>query len=198
MAIETVEFDLSMVNPETGRYLTANAYTVEGVNNIDGTPRLLSIGQLVMALCLKRAAELEDKVVVKMNEINSTSSLLESLTKIEQDVIDEFTANKNGHAYNLDDKFGFGNNYTNILRGQGILDSTQHYVRNDAVYSNQDIIYDDFITKIEAKMDEKNSFSQQTMIELQSLTNKRDQSYDMISNILKSINTVAVGIVNNM
>ena len=35
------------------------------------------------------------------------------------------------------------------------------------------------------------------MIELQSQTSKRDQSYDMISNVLKSLNTVQVGIVNN-
>jgi phospholipid N-methyltransferase len=56
----------------------------------------------------------------------------------------------------------------------------------------------DFITKLEAKMDEKNSFSQQSMIELQSLTNKRDQSYDMISNVLKSLNTTLVGNANNL
>ena len=46
-------------------------------------------------------------------------------------------------------------------------------------------------------MDEKNSFSQKTMIELQSLTQKRDQSYDMISNVIKSLNTVLVSNVNN-
>jgi hypothetical protein len=56
----------------------------------------------------------------------------------------------------------------------------------------------DLITAIEAKMDEKNTFSQQAMIELQSLTAKRDQAYDMISNALKSINTVLVGNANNM
>jgi hypothetical protein len=47
-------------------------------------------------------------------------------------------------------------------------------------------------------MDEKNTFSQQKMIELQSLTNKRDQSYDMVSNILKSLNNVIIGNVNNL
>ena len=47
-------------------------------------------------------------------------------------------------------------------------------------------------------MDEKNTFSQQKMIELQSLTNKRDQSYDMISNVLKSLNTTIIGNINNM
>ena len=36
------------------------------------------------------------------------------------------------------------------------------------------------------------------MIELQSLTNKRDQSYDMISNVLKSLNTTIIGNINNM
>ena len=54
------------------------------------------------------------------------------------------------------------------------------------------------ITDIEAKMDSLNSFSQQTMIDLQSLTAKRDQSYDMISNILKSLNTTLLANVNNM
>ena len=30
MPINTVEFDLSLVSPETGEYLTARAYTVDG------------------------------------------------------------------------------------------------------------------------------------------------------------------------
>ncbi|MBP5300478.1 MAG: hypothetical protein J6Y80_03640, partial [Victivallales bacterium] len=54
------------------------------------------------------------------------------------------------------------------------------------------------ITDIESKMDSMNSFSQQKMIELQSETNKRDQAYDMITNILKSLNTVQIGISNNI
>ena len=57
---------------------------------------------------------------------------------------------------------------------------------------------DQLITDIESKMDSLNSFSQEKMIELQSETNMRDQAYDMITNILKSMNTVQVGIVNNM
>ena len=60
MAIGTVEFDLSMVNPDTGLYNTARLYTIDGVNNVDGTPRELSIGQLVMAICLQRASQLEN------------------------------------------------------------------------------------------------------------------------------------------
>ncbi len=197
MAIQTVEFDLSMADPETGLYRTARAYTVEGVLNADGSLRELSIGQLVMAICLNRAAEMETQIIAKMKEMSDTSQMLEYLTTIEQAVVDDAQANPSGHAFDLSAVTVGSTNAMAYLREIGIFDSTQRYVRNDAVLSNLDMLYSDFVNKIEAKMDEKNSFSQQSMIELQSLTNKRDQSYDMISNVLKSLNTVLTGTVNN-
>ena len=198
MAIGTVEFDLSMVNPQSGEFLTARAYTVEGVENPDGSLRQLSIGQLVMAICLNRASMLESQIIALMDEMNTTSQHLADMTTIEKAVIDEFAANQNGHAYNLDNiSITSSTSAIQFLRDQGVLNSSQVYVRNDEILSVADIMYDDFITEIESKMDEKNSFSQQKMIELQSLTNKRDQSYDMISNVLKSLNTTMTGIVNN-
>lgn len=199
MAIGTVEFDLSMVSPESGEFLTARAYTVEGVENADGSLRQLSIGQLVMAICLQRASKLETDIIALMEEMSTTSAQLADMTKIEQAVIDDFAANQNGHAYNINNVSisSSTDGAVKLLRDLGVINSTQQYVRNDSILSNADIMYDDFITQIESKMDEKNSFSQQKMIELQSLTNKRDQSYDMISNVLKSLNTTMTGIVNN-
>ena len=199
MAIGTVEFDLSMVSPQSGEFLTARAYTVEGVTNADGSLRQLSIGQLVMAICLSRASKLEADIIALMEEMSTTSAQLADMTKIEQAVIDDFAANQNGHAYNINNVSisSSTDGAVKLLRDLGVINSTQQYVRNDSILSNADIMYDDFITQIESKMDEKNSFSQQKMIELQSLTNKRDQSYDMISNILKSLNTTMTGIVNN-
>ena len=198
MAIGTVEFDLSMVSPQSGEFLTARAYTVEGVTNVDGSLRQLSIGQLVMAICLSRASKLEADIIALMEEMSTTSAQLADMTKIEQAVIDDFAANQNGHAYNLNNvTVTSSTSAIQLLRDLEVINSSQTYVRNDSILSNADIMYDDFITQIESKMDEKNSFSQQKMIELQSLTNKRDQSYDMISNILKSLNTTMTGIVNN-
>ena len=198
MAIGTVEFDLSMVSPQSGEFLTARAYTVEGVTNVDGSLRQLSIGQLVMAICLQRASKLEADIIALMEEMSTTSAQLADMTKIEQAVIDDFAANQNGHAYNLNNvTVTSSTSAIQLLRDLEVINSSQTYVRNDSILSNADIMYDDFITQIESKMDEKNSFSQQKMIELQSLTNKRDQSYDMISNILKSLNTTMTGIVNN-
>ncbi len=57
---------------------------------------------------------------------------------------------------------------------------------------------DELYSEIESKMDSLNSFSQAKMIELQSETNKRDQAYDIITNVLKSLNNTQVGIANNI
>ena len=210
MAIGTVEFDLSMVSPETGEFLTARAYTVDGVTNVDGSLRELSIGQLVMAICLQRAAELETGIIALMEEMNATSQQLEIMTSIEEKVIGWSTRSspphdgKYEHLYHDEDKISApgseydGKTMEEFLRAMGVIGDGIQCVRFRGDPDPNDIMYDDFITQIEAKMDEKNSFSQQKMIELQSLTNKRDQSYDMISNVLKSLNTQLVGNANNM
>ena len=190
MPIGTVEFDLSLVSPETGEYLTARAYTVDGVLGVDNQPRLLSIGQLVMAICLQRAASLEAGIITLMEEMNSTSVKLELMTQIEADILDGGAnmANINtSHVTYEGRDYDFRAFLVNVVR----MDAAS--VPSDFVSATDT----DFITALESKMDEMNSFSQQKMIELQSQTSKRDQAYDMISNVLKSLNTVQVGILNN-
>ena len=202
--IDTI--DLSMVSPESGEYLTANIYYVEGVKDAVGALRPLSIGQLVMAICLKRAAELEGQIIEKMGAMERTSSKLEALTEIETEVVKwpaELQAAGNAarslrnYRISNDNAVYPGWTYQAALVDMGVISSDITYVRISGTPDSNDIMFDDFITAVESKMDEMNSFSQQSMIELQSLTNKRDQSYDMISNVLKSLNTVMTGIVNN-
>ena len=190
MAIGTVEFDLSMVSPQSGEFLTARAYTVEGVENADGSLRQLSIGQLVMAICLNRAAKLEADIIALMEEMSATSAQLAALTDIENDILD---GGANMDNINTSHVTYDGQDYTFY----DFLVNVMGFSPSDVPTGFADGSNTDLITLIESKMDEKNSFSQQKMIELQSLTNKRDQSYDMISNILKSLNTTMTGIVNN-
>ncbi len=187
MAIGIDQIYLSMRNSDTSDYLTGNVYTVDGVYEADGvTPRLLSIGQLVMAICLQRAADLEDSIIDKMSAMELATSQLELMTEIESNILAgdvDMSAKKvtyNGRQYTYYAFLTEVMEIENVPRGTANADST------------------DLLTAIEAKMDSKNTFSQQTMIELQSLTAKRDQSYDMISNVLKSLNTVLVGNANNM
>ena len=190
MAIGTVEFDLSMVSPQSGEFLTARAYTVEGVENADGSLRQLSIGQLVMAICLNRASKLEADIIALMEEMSATSAQLAALTEIENDILD---GGANMDNINTSHVTYDGRDYTLY----DFLVNVMGFSPSDVPTGFADGSNTDLITLIESKMDEKNSFSQQKMIELQSLTNKRDQSYDMISNILKSLNTTMTGIVNN-
>ena len=190
MSIGIVEFDLSMVNPETGEYRTARAYTVDGVLGVDNQPRLLSIGQLVMAICLQRATALEADIVELMEDMNQNSVKLELMTQIETDILD---GGANMDNINTSHVTYEGRNYN-------FHDFLVDVVRMDAASVPTGFVSvtdSDFITALEAKMDEMNSFSQQKMIQLQSQTSKRDQAYDMISNVLKSLNTVLVGIANN-
>ncbi len=194
MAIETVEFDLSMADVDTGAYLTARTYNIT-VTDADGvtvtTLEGLSIGQLVMALCLERAVEMENKIIETMNSLNTTSSQLQALTEIETAIVE-----KNGR------------------NGESLTLSSQTVKYNDGLYQYDEFLEQviglssipatassestDLINDIEKAMDQRNSMNQQTMIGLQSATSKRDQSYDMIANISKSLNQIQVGIVNNM
>ena len=187
IAVDTI--DLTVANPTTGEYLTANVYFVDGVKDDAGNLRPLSIGQLVMALCLQRAAALESQVVSLMDTMNKVSEQLTIMTDIEKKTL----AATSDAQYDLS---------TATVTYKGSSMTCQAFLQSDdvgmtGVPDKVDVSSSDFITQLESKMDEKNSFSQQTMIQLQSLTNKRDQSYDMVSNIVKSLGTVLTGIANN-
>ena len=204
MAIGVDQIYLSMTahdldGKDTGEYLTANVYTVEGVTNADGSLRRLSIGGLVMALCLKRAHDLEmgyndsvsgqhvDGIVEIMNSLESTTELLERMTEIETKVLDGNVDLKTKKLWYR----GVEMTYYEFL-------TTSTDVENVPETGTVNAKSTDFLAALETEMDSKNSFSQQTMIQLQSQTTKRDQSYDMVSNVLKSVNTVLVGNANNL
>ena len=204
MSIGTVELDLSMVNPDTGEYLTARTYTVDGVLGADGLPRQLSIGQLVMAICLQRATALEAEIVRLMESMNQTSARLESLTDIETQIVNYFSGENAADTWDLTTHTVATGAYAGqtvqaALTAEGVITNADVVCKdNVTTHSRPYVFYSTFVTNIESKMDENNSFSQQKMIELQSQTSKRDQTYDMISNVLKSLNTVLVGVANNI
>ena len=54
------------------------------------------------------------------------------------------------------------------------------------------------LTDIEAKMDSLNTVSQEDMIDLQALVNKRDQTYTLLSNASKLMSNLSLSIVNNL
>ena len=201
MSFATEQIELSMCSPETGLPLTANVYTLEGVNEVDGTPRKMSIGQLVMAICLQRAAALEEQVVQLMDAINQNSMLLDGLTNVETQLV---AVAENGR-FNTRATFTYNGasiSYYEFLTkaerqgGPGLTVPDERSDSNGKYWNYTDA--QSVITLIEDKMDSLNTISQDTLIELQSLTTKRDQTYDLVSNVLKSLHTVLVGTANNL
>ena len=195
MAIETVEFDLSMTDVDTGAYLTGRTYSLT-VTDADGVTQTtltnLSIAQLVMAVCLERAVAKEKEIIDTMNSLNKTSSELQALTEIETDIVG--ADGKKGQSVNLTTKTVTFNGETYTYRDFLVM-----ILDDDSVVGTTASSEDtNLINAIEQAMDQRNSLNQQTMIELQSATSKRDQAYDMIANISKSLNQVSIGIVNNM
>ena len=313
--ISTVEFNQNarlIFNAETGldEWVTPKTrmYTVPGVVDAGNLPRPLSMGELVMVVCLERATAMENDILAIMAEMNYNTEALNELTSIEEQLVDgkdlrdiagpfyyqgvkyetavEFVAVMLDIDMNLGDLLNAydawdglkkckaaleGGELINNIYGpfryngvshdwaawflpslgittwQGLIQEAQRvkeagyitesqkafFIKNEAwnplnptidgllqivnskylsgvwpqfnsimsywqervgVFSDTD----ELISKIEAKMDSMNSFSQQKMIELQSDTNKRDQSFDMITNILKSLNSTLMGNANNL
>ena len=189
---------LSMRNPETGRPLTANVYTLDGVTAPDGTPKLMSIGQLVMAICLSRAVEMEDRMVGMMAEMEANTDNLAALTRAEELLQGGKSLTESLSEslvyYTYDEETGRTSSVTYNTIGK-FLDAIKVDRKDSA---GNDLSAETIVTNIETKMDGLNTFSQQKMIELQSYTNKRDQAYDLISNVLKSISTVLQGNIRNL
>ena len=192
MDFTSSSIDLSLRNAETGRPLTASVYDVTLDN---GTVRTMSVAQLVMAICLKRATEKEADVVAIMEDMARVTSNIEVVSDIEARLLELDTGDTINSVTGSwvvvwadDDGTIHENTYT----------TAQAALNRMGISANTSLTVDAISDNIESKLDELNTMSQEQMIMLQSETNKRDQAYEMISNILKSLYTVLTGVSNNM
>lgn len=182
---EIASINLSMKDAG-GDPLTANVYKLEGVQNADGSLREMSIGQLVMALCLSRATEVEARIVAKMEALAANSADLEKLTALDKDLVEWLAANENNKGA-FWTKFDAYKDALALAGYPTLFSYVLHYTQVEALVSD-----------VEAKMDSLNSVSQTTLIDIQSLTATRDDTYNLVSNVLKSLQTVLIGNVNNL
>lgn len=207
---ETDSVRLSMRSPETGRYLKANVYTLAGVENEDGSLREMSIGQLVMAVCLSRATELERKIVALMDDMAINTDNLDALSRIEEWLVggkSDTAAWTEETVY--DASFGkLPDGEKVVFHEQDAAGNIRETITTDNindVFARIGVTYDgvkttvgDVIGALEEKIDAFNTVSQEQLIEMQSLTSKRDDTYSLVSNVLKSLYTVLTGNANNL
>lgn len=191
MNFETSSINLSLRNAQTGRPLTANVYNV---TFDDGSMRTVSVGQLVMALCLDRATRMEADVIAIMERMAGTTASLEAISDIEDRLLaldkgQTISSITGSWTFYVEDEDG-------TLVQQTSTSALQVLMRM-GITANATMTTDAIIDNIEAKLDELNTMSQEQMILLQSQTNKRDQAYEMASNVSKSLYTVMTAVVNN-
>lgn len=205
---ETAKIRMSMRNPETGRYNTANVYTLEGVYNDKGELRELSMTQLVMAICLQRGTSLENRIVNLMDTMAKSTDNLSALAKLESILV---AGTYNGKNWTEEDKFNGLNLNAEDRPVWRKVDANGNFTGNDATYTTLQNYLTEFgisytigtttiaelITKIEEKIDSFNTISQELLIEIQSQTSKRDDTYALASNVIKSMYTQLAGNANN-
>lgn len=203
----TVEhINLSMEDVDFGTPLQANVYHVDGIYNEKGGLRDLSIGQLVMAICLSRASDLEKAIINQMTKMSRISNNLEVLTQIQEALVNSgsmtFPADFKLYCVYYDDDGNpapiFDNTSGDPITGDATSNAQFAEFCSKAGITIENKSYDDLISEFTTKMNSLNSVSQTDMIQLQSLTSKRDQSYDLISNVLKSLQNVLLANANNL
>ena len=193
MDFEANAVELSLPNAKTGKALTASVYDV---TFDDGSVRRMSIGQLVMAICLERATKMEAEVVSLMERMAASTTNIEALSGVESEVVKLLDSGEDVFVEDIEGSWEVC--YDDGVTGEPKVESVTTagaVLRLLDVSASSDA--ETIIENIESKLDELNTNSQEQMIMLQSYTNKRDQSYEMISNIVKSIYTVMNGVVGN-
>lgn len=193
MTFATDTIELSLQNARTGKPLTANVYDV---TFDDGTVRRMSVAQLVMAICLERATKMESYVIELMETMANSTTNIDALSAVESEIVE--VLGRGEDVSPADIKGSWEVSYVDVNTKQGRIETAKtaaEALTLLGVNPNDDA--DTIIENIESKLDELNTNSQEQMIMLQSYTNKRDQSYEMISNIVKSLYTVMNSVVNN-
>ena len=189
---------LTVTDPDTGRLLTAKVYTIEGV---EGT---FSMGQVVFAVCMAIALEREQKLVDVMEEIDNITDQLQTSTDIQAALVDWFNEAALKDNFNLEFGEGVAISYQGrVYSGKEWRDFLWEVleISKDILPSGDSLTRDQVETLIDGisdKMDSLNAVNNDQLIKMQSETAKRDQAFDLLSNILKSFNTELVGNANNL
>lgn len=141
-----------------------NAYQYNGLEG-------LSFGQLIISVCCRRAAAIEQQSVIKMNEMTATTELLKEASAVAERV---FTASSVSAA----DKVFM---MTKLDIAEADIDISSYDMRT-ALFA-----------KIKPKIDQAASQSQQQAIDLQSLVSRRDVTYNASAATVRALMQSALG-----
>lgn len=178
-----------------------------------GSATDLSMSQYVAAICITRASELEAESVSLMETLSANTETLEILADIEAEMMEtvyvegtyyvkDFAVTVNGKTYQswveyLKQELDFQ------FTSQGYLCLPPPSYYDKGIIPDQYYVYlledeyQNLISLLESGMDSLNSLSQDVMLDLQALLDKRDQSYALLTGVLRLCGESTASIVNH-
>ena len=153
--------------------IATNRYAPSGADGIslyaNGSASGLTLGQLVISVCLRSAAAYEAESVVKMNTMTSASVKLEEASQW-MEKIAAGTADWSAAKAYLTGTLG--------ISGSALPDAIDSYAKRMTA-----------ITALKEKVDALAQQQQRDMIDLQTLVNRRDVAYSTSSNVIRALGT---------
>ena len=150
--------------------IAVNRYAPEGSKAINlystSTAENLTVGQLVSAICIRTACALEEQSVNKMNLMNANTETLDQASAYLQQIAESTLTDWTSAKDYLESTLGV----------TGLPDDLSTYNRRMQA-----------INAIKEKLEGMTQQAQEDMIDLQTLINRRDLSYNTSSNIVKTM-----------
>lgn len=176
-----------------------NRYAPEGANDVNlyafSGVYDLTLGQLIMAICIRSASVIEEQSVLKMNEVNASASYLEVLAQVGERVM---TRNTLDSAFDL--------SKTNYVPTKVPLQTTYWDFIVTEIGIEEELVpkkvskMDDKTRVFELISDEMNAVSgdnERQVIDLQSYLSRRDSAYSTSSSTVKKLGQTMSVVANN-
>ena len=148
----------------TNRYAPAGSRAINLYST--GTAENLTLGQLVSAVCIRTAGALEEQSVNKMNMMSVGTEKLEKASVYMQEIAEETMPDWAAAKAYLADTVGVS----------GLPDDLSTYEKRMQA-----------VNAIKEKLEAMTQQAQEDMIDLQTLINRRDMTYNTSSNVIKAM-----------
>ncbi len=168
-----------------------NAYAPEGANEIDlyafHGAEGLTLGQLMMAVCIRRASIIESQSVLKMNEINASAAWLQILAEVGESVLGRSSLNA---TLNLSRSSYVPTKVPTVTTYRDFL-ALEVGLGYDAVPERLKTADDRtrLYRQLTDAMSAASTSNQEQMIALQSLLSRRDSTYNASASTVKKLGT---------
>lgn len=168
MSIEANMIAVNRYAPEGSKAI--NLYSTSAAEN-------LTLGQLVASVCIRAAGALEEQSVTKMNCMSINTEKLEQVsTYLQQIAEDTLTDWATAKAY-----------LESAIDVTGLPDDLSTYVKRMQA-----------IDAIKEKLEGMTQQAQEDMIDIQTLINRRDMTYNTSSNIIKTMGNTKMNAAGKM